>query len=156
MRSQLNASVSPSLLLPPPPPPSSLRRALPSATPRALRYATRTTAHRTSPASASIYAVSFWTEPEHRALPDSRLHAFPWRFRATPRHHGRGAGARRATNLPAPGSQGTVKRLLCRGLVLSVYLVRSLLFISFVLYINHQELECSPPRGGQMMGTLLL
>ncbi|KAG0552684.1 hypothetical protein BDA96_01G528600 [Sorghum bicolor] len=71
MRSQLNASVSPSLLLPPPPPPSSLRRALPSATPRALR-----------------------------------LHAFPWRFRATPRHHGPGAGARRATNLPAPGSQG--------------------------------------------------
>ncbi|CAD6209665.1 unnamed protein product [Miscanthus lutarioriparius] len=63
MRSQLNASVSP--------PPSSLRRALPSATPRALRF-----------------------------------HAFPWRFRAPPRHHGRGAGARCATNLPAPGSQG--------------------------------------------------
>ncbi|ONL93886.1 Putative ion channel POLLUX-like 2 [Zea mays] len=61
MRSQLNASFSP---------PPSLRRALPSATPRALRF-----------------------------------HAFPWRFRA-PQHHGRGAGARCATNLPAPGSHG--------------------------------------------------
>lgn len=95
MRSQLNASFSP---------PPSLRRALPAATPRALRYGERTAS------IGSAFLLRRATEAGrllNTALPGSRFHAFPWRFRA-PQHHGRGAGARCATNLPAPGSHGTV------------------------------------------------
>jgi len=104
MRSQLHAAVSP---------PPSLRRALPSVTPRALRYAA---AHRlacSDPLSSFLFCGA--TADSERIAPPlsaSRFHAFPGRFRV--HRHGRGVGARRAGD--PPGNTGSVNRLLCHGL----------------------------------------
>ena len=104
MRSQLHAAVSP---------PPSLRRALPSVTPRALRYAA---AHRlacSDPLSSFLFCGA--TAESERIAPPlsaSRFHAFPGRFRV--HHRGRWVGARRADD--PPGNPGSVKRLLCHGL----------------------------------------
>ncbi|CAN6290577.1 unnamed protein product [Urochloa humidicola] len=85
MGSQLHAAVSPPL-------PPSLRRPLPSVTPRALRYAAA------SPRGLPTVRSSFL----FRRGPAESEHTFPWRFRI--HHHGRGVGARRADN--PPGNRG--------------------------------------------------